>query len=124
NPPSVSGFGASTLHISTANNTPAGNYTLTIFGTGGGLTRSTTAVLNIAGFLLSTVPATQNIATNGATSYAIHIADYNGFGGTVALSVSGLPAGASGGFTPSSVSGSGDSTFNVTISGTTLPGSY
>jgi uncharacterized membrane protein len=47
-----------------------------------------------------------------------------GFGATVSFSVSGLPAGASGAFTKTAVTGSGSSTLNVTTSLSTPAGSY
>jgi hypothetical protein len=46
------------------------------------------------------------------------------FAGTVALSVSGLPSGVSGSFNPSSISGSGTSTLNLTVANTVPNGSY
>jgi hypothetical protein len=48
----------------------------------------------------------------------------NGFTGTVAFSVTGLPSGATGAFTPPSLTTSGSSTLNVSTSAATPPGSY
>ena len=48
----------------------------------------------------------------------------NGFTGTVTFSVTGLPSGATGAFTPSSVTTSGSTTLNVSTSAATPPGSY
>ena len=123
-PPSVGGPGSSTLNVTTSTNTPGGTCTLTIIGTGGGLTRSTTVTLNISGFLLAATPVSQNVPTSGATSYNVGVACTNGFSGNVNLSVSGLPAGAIANFTPATVSGSGNSTLTVTASPSTPPGIY
>jgi hypothetical protein len=48
----------------------------------------------------------------------------NGFSGSVTLSASGLPSGASASFSPTSISGSGSSTMAVTTSGSTPAGTY
>jgi hypothetical protein len=48
----------------------------------------------------------------------------SGFTGTVSLSVSGLPSGATGAFNPTSVAGSGSSTLSVSTSSTTPAGTY
>ncbi len=123
-PPSVTGSGNSTLNISTATNTPGGTYTLTITGTGGGLTRSTTVILSVAGFQLSATPSAQNVSTNGAASFNVAVTDTNGFSDEVDLNVTGLPAGATAGFSPPSLSSSGASILIVTPSPSTPPGIY
>jgi hypothetical protein len=123
-PPSVGGSGSSTLNVTTTTNTPGGTCTLTITGTGGGLTRSTTVTLNISGFLLAATPISQNVPTNGATSYNVGVACTNGFSGSVNFGVSGLPAGAIANFTPATVSGSGNSTLTVTASPSMPPGIF
>jgi autotransporter-associated beta strand protein len=48
-PGSLSGAGNSTLNVTTAASTPAGNYTLTIFATNGAVTASTTVSLTVVG---------------------------------------------------------------------------
>ncbi|GAC1326688.1 MAG: hypothetical protein NVS2B16_19640 [Chloroflexota bacterium] len=53
----------------------------------------------------------------GSTSTTISVAPSGGFTGTVALSVSGLPTGATGTFNPASVSGSGSSSLTITTAG-------
>jgi hypothetical protein len=53
------------------------------------------------------------------------VSPINGFGGTVDLSVSGLPSGATGAFNPTSISGgTGSSTLDITTTGSTPAGSY
>jgi hypothetical protein len=129
NPTSVVGSGSSTLSVSTSSATPAGTYTLTITGTSGSLTHSATVtlVVNAAAapdFSISATPASQTVTAGSGTSYSTTVSVVNGFTGTVNLSVSGLPTGASGGFTPASVSGSGSSTLSVSTSSTTPAGTY
>ncbi|HLQ50562.1 MAG TPA: hypothetical protein VK129_03635, partial [Terriglobales bacterium] len=79
----------------------------------------------VPGFSLSSSPTSRTITAGNSTTYAITVTPSNGFSGTVALSVSGLPAGAGGSFSPASVSGSGTSTLTVTTSATNTPqGTY
>jgi hypothetical protein len=76
-------------------------------------------------FSISASPASQSIGTGSSTSYTVTVAPINGFTGTVALSVSGLPTGATGTFSPTSITGgSGTSTLNVTTSSSTAVGTY
>src|SRR5579859_1136728 len=119
NPTSVSGgSGSSTLTVSTASTTPAGNYTITITGTdsSAGLTHSTTVTLAVTDFSVTAAPSSQTVTASGTTSYTASVNSLNGFAGTVNLSVSGLPAGATASFNPASISGSGSSTLTISTS--------
>jgi hypothetical protein len=81
-------------------------------------------VQNQPDFSLSATPTSQTVSPNGSTSYTASIAALNGFSGNVSLSVSGLPSGASGIFNPTSVTGSGSSTLNVSTTCAVAAGSY
>jgi len=70
------------------------------------------------------MPGSQTVTVGNSTSYTVTVSALNGFTGTVSLAVSGLPPGAAGGFTPTSVTGSGTSTLSVSTSSTTAPGTY
>jgi hypothetical protein len=118
----------STLNVSTAATTPTGSYVLTITGTSGALTRTTTVTLVVqppaaADFSLSPSPASQTVIQGAATSYTINIARTGGFTGAVTFSISGLPAGATGTFNPNPATAT-SSTLNVTTAATTPTGSY
>ena len=73
---------------------------------------------------LSASPSSQTVVQGGGTSFTATVTAGTGFSGTVILSFSGLPAGASASFSPASISTSGSSTLSVSTSSSTAPGSY
>jgi hypothetical protein len=76
-------------------------------------------------FMISATPASQTVAVGASTTYTVTVSPQGGFTGTVSLSVSGLPSGATGTFNPTSISGgSGSSTLTVATASTTPTGSY
>jgi uncharacterized membrane protein len=114
------------MTVTTAATTPAGSYSVTISGTGGGISHTTTVTLIVSApgdFSLTASPSTQTVTQGAGTSYSVTIARTGGFSGSVAFSVSGLPAGASGTFNPSSTSGN-SSTLTVTTGASTPAGTY
>jgi hypothetical protein len=83
----------------------------------------TVTVTAAADFTVSPAPATATVAQGSGVPYTVTVGAQNGFAGSVVLSVSGLPAGASASFNPTSVSGSGSSTLTITTSSSTPTGS-
>ncbi len=75
-------------------------------------------------FSLTSSPTSQTVTAGGNTSYALSTTAQNGFTGAVALTLAGLPTGASGTFNPTSITGSGSSTLTVSTTSSTPPGSY
>jgi hypothetical protein len=76
-------------------------------------------------FSVSASPPSQTVVQGGSTSYTATVAASGGFNGTVSLSASGLPTGATATFNPTSISGgAGSSTLSVTTSAGTPTGSY
>src|SRR5216684_963955 len=73
-------------------------------------------------FTMSASPSAQTVVQGSNTSYTVNVTALGGFSGTVGLSVSGLPAGATGSFNPTSVTGTGSSTLTVTTAGSTPTG--
>jgi subtilase family serine protease len=73
-------------------------------------------------FSLSASPSSQTVKHGRSTSYTITVTALNGFNGSVSLSVSGLPSGASGTFSPNPTSSS--STLSVRTSSSTPAGTY
>ena len=118
NPTSITAGNSSTMTVTTSNTTPAGSYTLTITGTSGSDAHSTTVTLNVTGFSVSATPPSQTITAGNSTNFTATIGAINGFDGNVAWSVSGLPSGASGNFSPAIITGSGSSTLTITTTNT------
>ena len=120
NPTSVNGSGTSTMSVTTSSTTPSGTYTLTITGTSGTTVHSTTVTLVVSGgptpdFTIAVSPTSLSVSRGRSGSYTVTIGAVNGFSGTVSLSVSGLGSRVTGTFSPTSVTGSGNSTLTVTV---------
>lgn len=114
---------SSMMTVTTSTSTPTGSYTLTISGTNGTLTHTTTVVLNIPDFSLSASPGSLSIVQGTSKTSAITVGALNGFTGIVSLGLSGIPANASYSLSPVSVINSGTSTLTVNA-GTAMTGSY
>jgi hypothetical protein len=88
-------------------------------------TASITLVVTAPDFSLTATPAQQTVVAGNTANYTATVGALNGYTGTVSLSVSGLPAGASPVFTPASITNSGSSALAIaTTLGTTPIGSY
>jgi hypothetical protein len=71
------------------------------------------------------VPAAVSIAGGGSVGYPkVSVSGVNGFNGTVSLSASGLPAGATASFSPVSITAAGVSLLTITTTSSTPAGSY
>jgi hypothetical protein len=76
-------------------------------------------------FSLSASPSSQTVARGGGTSYTTTVAPLNGFTGSVTLSASGLPTGATANFGTNPINGgSGTSSMSVTTSSSTPTGNF
>ncbi|HEU5340656.1 SMP-30/gluconolactonase/LRE family protein [Edaphobacter sp.] len=127
NPASITTSGSSTLTVSAASTTPPGTYTLTITGATSTLSRTATVMLIVPGppdFSTTASPSSQTVMQGNSTTYTASIAPLSGFTGTVNLSVSGLPAGATASFNPALSTASGSSTLTVSTASTTPSGTY
>jgi N-acetylmuramoyl-L-alanine amidase. len=106
--PVPGGAGTSTLTVSTSAATPVGTSAVTITGTSGTLAHATTVSLVVKApptpdFSLTLSPTNRSVRGGGSVTYTVTVTSLNGFVGSVSLSVSGLPAGSSGSFSPTAV---------------------
>ena len=122
------GAGTARLTVSTDGSLAPGTYPFTVVGTSGSLTHSTGATLVVSpppDFSIAVTPTSRTVNPGAGTSYAVTVGSLYGFGATVDLSVSGVPAGVgSAQLSPASVQGSGSSTLTVTTLPTAPAGSY
>ena len=102
-PGSVSGSGGSQLTVTPA---AAGTYSLTVTGTSGSITHTRTVTLVVnspADFGLSATPVSASVAAGRSMEYTVTVSSVGGFAGSVSLSVSGLPSGATASFSSNPV---------------------
>jgi hypothetical protein len=123
------GSGSSTLTLRPGT-AAAGTYTVTITGTGGGKTHTTTVSFTVTttsspDFSLSVSPSSVSTASGSASTATVSTTVSGGFNSAVALSISGVPSGATAAFSPTSIAapGSGSSTLTLTT-GTAAAGTY
>jgi hypothetical protein len=125
-PASITGSGTSTLTVSTASGTPAGTLMIAVTGTSSGGTETQPAFVTLAlpDFSLSVSPSAIYLNQSATASPTVTVNSQNSFSGTVNLSVSSLPSGVTGSFSPAGTSST--STLTLTASGTaaTVAGDY
>jgi hypothetical protein len=122
-PTAVTTGGSSTLTVNAGAAAP-GTYSLTVTGTAPSGTHSTTVSLTVLGapnFTIAVSPASRTITPGSSTTYTVSTTKVNGSTQTIALSVSGLPAGVSGSFSPASVTAGGSSTLTVAAAASAAP---
>ena len=74
------------------------------------------------GFGVSASSSAMSVMQGTTATASITVQPFNGFTGTVSLSVTGAPAGVTATLSPTSVAGSGGSTLTVSVSATATPG--
>ncbi len=120
-PETITGAGSSTLTIVTNGNTVPGTYQLSFTATSGSLTVNSTAMLVVTGqnFTLSASPEIQSINAGGSAVYSVTCTPLSGFSGSVTLSLSSLPTGATASFSPAAMACGGSSTLTITTTTST-----
>ena len=127
NPASVTGSGSTTMAVSTSTSTPLGSYSLTITATSGSLTHTTSVTLAVnaaSDFSLTANPTSVSVPRKSQGNYTVSIGTINGFSGSVALSVSGLPKLTNYTFSPASITGAGTSALSIKVNQPAQPGTY
>ncbi len=108
--------------LTVASTTALGQYPLTIVGTSGGQTSTTSITLVIAAPSFTISPNRNNLFLGQGTTSNIDI-DVNsttGFNGSISFSISGLPSGVTAAFAPSAYA----YTLTLTLSSSVSPGQY
>jgi subtilase family serine protease len=123
----ASGSNSSTLKISVASGVAAGTSVLGVTGTSGSITQTQTITLAVApssSFTLTPSATSASVLPGGSTPITLTTAGVNGFSSAVALSITGLPAGVTASFAPTSIAspGSGRSTLTLTAASTAVAG--
>jgi hypothetical protein len=119
--------GMSQLTFTGNGTTPDGTYALTLSAASEGITHTqpvTLVVSSLPDFGLTASPAAQSVSVGGSVAFTVGLTSLNGFRRTVALTVSGLPAGATGTFVPPSARPPATSTLTVATIGTVAMGTY
>jgi len=126
-PTSVTAGANSTLTVNTGT-AAAGVYSLTVTGTEGAAVHTASVSLTVTAavandFSISASPNSLSVVQGASGGSTISTAVTAGVAETVALSISGLPSGASASLSPTSVTTGGSSNFTVNA-GTAAPGVY
>jgi PKD domain/Domain of unknown function (DUF1929) len=114
-PASVGVGQSTTLSVTTSTTIAPGSYPLTITANSGPLSHSVGVTLIVPGDFSIAVPppSTATISKGGSAAYGISVTAGQGFSGTVAFSISGLPKFATAKFSPTTVVNSGTSKLTV-----------
>src|SRR5207249_1543076 len=128
NPASVTAGGSSVLTIATTTTAATGTFTLSVAGQyPSGATHSTTVGLTVTApviddFAISASPSAQSVVQGSSTTYTVGTQVASGAARSVSLSISGLPAGASGAFAPAAVTAGQSATLTVTTTAAAAAG--
>ena len=124
----IGGSGTSRLTVTTTAQVVPGTYPVTVAGTSGSLTRTTTLTLVVQGppdFTIQVSPATQSVPAGGSAAYQVALASINGFVGDETVTVTGLPAAVgTASVAPSVISTVGSAVLTIATLGTAALGTY
>jgi hypothetical protein len=95
----------STLTVATGSTTPGGNYNITITGSDGTLSHTTSVSLVVVSpdFSITANTKVETIAAGTSAKFPFSITPVNSFSGKVTMTVSGLPTNSTGTFSPNPV---------------------
>ncbi len=128
-PTSVTGAGSSTLTLTVASTTVAGTYPITVTGTSGGTTETTTVSLTVTtavtgGFSLKSSKSSLTVDRSASGTDTITSTVTGGFDSAVTLSAAGQGSGVTITFSPTSITGTGTSTATIKASSSATTGTY
>ena len=121
------GSGNSQLTITTSASLASGSYPLTVTGASGALSNMVNVTLVVSAgpdFALVVSPVTNTVKRGFATAYTVTLTALGGFSSRVTLSVSGLPGGVTGWFSPRRLYPPGTSTLTVSASSSATTGTF
>jgi cellulose 1,4-beta-cellobiosidase len=115
-------FAGNVVTFTAATNAATGPASVTITGTSGALSHTVVIALTVTGtggdFALSAAPATVTVNQGSMATSVITVTPSNGFAGSVALTVSGLPSGVTASFSPASTTGTSTLTLSASSTAT------
>jgi hypothetical protein len=116
------------LRLSASSSVTSGVTTITVVGTGGGITHTLGIRLSVAGFVsdfaIFANPGSLTVAAGSSASSTIVATPQTGFSGLPAFAASGLPAGVTASFGPTTPAGGGSrAALTLTAAGTAPAGS-
>jgi subtilase family serine protease len=118
------GSGSSSMTMTVASTAATGTYTITIKGSGGGVTQTATVSLTVTAptgaFTISASPTSETIDQGASGSVVVTTTVSGGFDSAIALSATGEETGVTVSFNPTSIAapGSGTSTMSLAVSKT------
>ena len=116
-------FSGATISITAAASATPGTYSVIVSGTSGSLSAATNVSVTVtAQAAFSLTAGSVSVKAGQSGTAAVSVTPANGFSGTVAFSIAGLPSGVTGSFSPASSTTA--STLTLTTSSTAVPGSY
>ncbi|WTU04109.1 glycosyl hydrolase family 18 protein [Kitasatospora sp. NBC_00070] len=130
NPGTVNAGSGATLSVSTTAATVPGSYPLTVKATGASGSHTTTFTLTVTGtqpgndFSLAVSPAAGSVVAGSAATAALSTAVTSGSAQSLALTVTGAPAGVTASVNPGTVNAGSGATLSVSTTAATVPGSY
>ncbi|WP_207936929.1 M20/M25/M40 family metallo-hydrolase [Actinomadura sp. KC216] len=128
-PATIQAGGASTMTVATTSATPAGDYVVTVTGTGESATRTASFTLRVQGdgtddFSVSVDPSNGTVQAGNSTTATVRTALTQGTAQQVALSATVSPGGVTATINPGEVKAGGTATLTLATTSSTPEGSY
>jgi len=108
--------GKSTINVQATSSAVPGSYTMTVSGTGGGVTSTATITLNIGQLAVTPQSTAVTVKHGSNTTIVVNTSVTGTYSASVALSVAGLPRGVTAAFSPATIGNptAGASTLKLT----------